>query len=111
MIDKKHVQHVVNKHYKEIIKIGLTPIEYIQYIISNYNRIYYDKNNDSYLLVIFKETKNSQNIAAMQLIFNDKHEFYLIKTALPMRSTALKSKSKILIFTNPRQKGSSVNFT
>ena len=81
----------------------MTAIQYINYIVQNYNEIRQGSGSSILLCVnSYSNTKNS-NIAAIELIFRvaGKNNLYEIKTALPMKTERLLKKK--LLRANPRR--------
>lgn|GEM_PF-957003 len=76
-IDDNHLKHIFFRHKDELAKIGLTPKMFVDIVINNFNRIY-KSNQDSLFLV---KWNGMPKVAAIELNFAFKREFYEIKTA------------------------------
>ncbi len=95
--------HIYKNHKRELDLLGMTAIQYINYIVQNYNEIRQGSGSSILLCVnSYSNTKNS-NIAAIELIFRvtGKNNLYEIKTALPMKTERLLKKK--LLRANPRR--------
>lgn len=68
----------------------LTAFELVTFIVANFNQIRKGE-NESYWLVIFG--KDKPKVAAVELNYSLKQEFWEIKTAIPMRIIAVKKKT------------------
>jgi len=77
-IDENHVKHIFDRHEKELAKVGLTPLMFVDLVVNNYNRIYKSNNRQSILLVQWNGTPK---VAVTELNLAFKNEFYEIKTA------------------------------
>ncbi len=83
--------HIYNRHKEQLEKIGMTPIDFVKFIIANYTEIR-KGNNDSYLLVVLRP--HVSNVAAVRLMCVDSNgkECYLIKTATLYNTESLLKK-------------------
>ena len=76
-IDDNHLKHIFNRHKTELAKLGLTPLMFVDLVISKFNRIYKKESRHSILLV---QWNGIAKVAAIELNFAFKDEFYEIKT-------------------------------
>lgn len=74
--------------------MGLTVEQYITFIISNYNQIRKGA-GDSILLVVFNNSNNKHDSAAMALNYCIEKEFWEIKTAQPRKTDDILKREKI----------------
>lgn len=91
IIYETELVHILNRHSKELQTIGLTPIDFVKFVIQNYNVIYQGSGN-SFLLVVLRNKVS--NMAAIELtnITEDGKEKYKIKTASPINTGKLLNK-------------------
>lgn len=68
--------HINNRHWKELSSIGMTALDFVRFIMANYNKVYSGTAN-TYRLVVQRE--NVSNWAAIELSFGEKT--YNVKTA------------------------------
>ena len=72
----------------------MTAEEYIKYILNNFNQIR-KGSGESILLVVYHETDNKHNTAAMALNYSIEKEFWEIKTAQPRKTDDILKREKI----------------
>ena len=93
VITKNYLQHINNTHSKELEQLGMDAFGYVQFIATNYNTIR-KGSGDSILLVVDTNVEIS-HIAATTLIYNEKKEYWQIKTAQPRATEAVRKKKKL----------------
>ncbi|MDR1739496.1 MAG: hypothetical protein LBR45_01900 [Bacteroidales bacterium] len=76
-VDENHVKHIFNRHSGQLKEIGFTPLVFLEVVMSGYNRIY--KGNGQSLLLA--KWNGVPKIAAIEMNFALKKEFYEVKTA------------------------------
>ncbi len=52
-----YLKHISNKHKREIEKVGLTPEDFVRYIVKEYNRIV-SGSEGSIMLVVYRKAKD-----------------------------------------------------
>ena len=72
----------------------MTVEQYIKYIIDNYNQIS-KGTGESILLVVFNNSNNKHDSAAMALNYSIEKEFWEIKTAQPRKTDDILKRKKI----------------
>ncbi len=88
-ISEKTTKHIAEKHRRELAQLGVSAMDYVSMIASRYNMILQGSGN-SLLLVVYRGESN--DVAAIDLNYSLKNEFWEVKTAEPRRcSTVLKS--------------------
>ena len=92
-INKRHVKHVAGKHQKELEKLGFSALDFIQIIVDNYNEIREAKDGVCYLAHVIDDTHTYTAIIGLN--YNEKKEFWEIKTAIPIRTTVFRKKKLI----------------
>ncbi|MCK9254582.1 MAG: hypothetical protein GX793_05965 [Bacteroidales bacterium] len=91
-ISKNHVRHINKKHKKELEQLGINAVDFVKFIVTNFNQIRQGTNN-SLLLVIYNE--RMAKVAAIDLNHSFKKIFWEVKTAQPRYSNPL-IKKKLL---------------
>ena len=93
-ISENQIKHISARHNLELQQLGMTVEQYIKYIIDNYNQIR-KGTGDSILLVVFNNSNNKHDSAAMALNYCIKKEFWEIKTAQPRKTDDILKRKKI----------------
>ena len=93
-ISDNQIKHIYARHQKELEQIGMRAEEYIKYILNNFNQIR-KGSGESILLVVYHETDNKHNTAAMALNYSIEKEFWEIKTAQPRKTDDILKREKI----------------
>ena len=93
-ISVNQLKHIYARHQKELEQIGMTAEEYIKYILNNFNQIR-KGSGESILLVVYHETDDKHNTAAMALNYSIEKEFWEIKTAQPRKTDDILKREKI----------------
>lgn len=81
-ISKNQITHIWNKHSKELEAIGFSSVDFVSSICKNFNQIRIGSGT-SLLLVIYNE--KLPYVAAIDINYSLKKEFWEIKTAEPRR--------------------------
>lgn len=81
VIDQAHINHIHDKHGKELQKLGMSAFDYIAFIVSNYNRIY--RNADGSILLVVAHIDTSADTCCIQLHYLN--GWWEIRTAQPRR--------------------------
>jgi hypothetical protein len=90
VIFERELVHIQNHHGKELEAFGMTPLDFVKFVVSNFNSVYEGKENRKILVV--KRPKMS-HYSIIELAFDNKN--YQIKTALSVETKRL-SKWKLL---------------
>ncbi len=93
-ISENQIKHISARHHTELLQLGLTVEQYIKYIIDNYNQIR-KGTGESILLVVFNNSNNKHDSAAMALNYCIEKEFWEIKTAQPRKTDDILKRKKI----------------
>lgn len=93
-ISENQIKHISARHNLELQQLGMTVEQYIKYIIDNYNQIRKGA-GDSILLVVFNNSNNKHDSAAMALNYSIEKEFWEIKTAQPRKTDDILKRKKI----------------
>jgi len=76
-ITESYIRHIFNKHIEQLRAIGYTPFDFVKEVASSFTRIYKGTGN-SILLV---KWNGAAKVAAIELNFAFRKEFYEVKTA------------------------------
>ncbi|MBQ9434911.1 MAG: hypothetical protein IJU33_02155 [Bacteroidales bacterium] len=85
-ISDSYIVHIANTHKKELEQVGMSAIDYAQFVVDNYNQIR-KGSGDSILLVVYN--KELSHTAAIALNYSLKSEFWEVKTAEPRRQSEI----------------------
>lgn len=89
-IFESELVHITKRHSKELGTIGMTSIDFVKFITSNYNEIR-KGSGDSFWLVV-RRNKTS-NFAAIELTeISKRNNIYIVKSASPVNSKQLEKK-------------------
>ena len=91
-ISDNHLEHIKLQHGKDLSRLGFTANEFVNVVVGSFDQIR-KGSGQSLLLVVYNE--ELLKVAAIELNYSLKKRFWEIKTATPMRVTALGSKSLI----------------
>lgn len=91
-ISDNYLKHIKNDHWKELEYFGFKAEDFVRFIVENFNQIREGTGN-SYLLVVYD--KKYPKVAAIELNYSLKKEFWEIKTAEPRRIESVE-KRKLL---------------
>ncbi|MDR1739399.1 MAG: hypothetical protein LBR45_01405 [Bacteroidales bacterium] len=80
-ITQNCIKHIFIKHAQQLDSIGYTPLEFVEMLIKNYNRIYKGTGNS----LLLTKWNGLPEIVAIELNFALKKEFYEVKTAFIKR--------------------------
>jgi len=90
VIYERELVHIHTYHGKELEKLGLSALEFVEIIISKFNEVYEGRENRKLLVV---KGNDKSHYAVVELTFDD--EKYKIKTAISVETKRL-SKWKLL---------------
>lgn len=93
-ITKDHLRHIYKSHKKELDSLGISAIDFVQTVTSNYNQIRVGS-DQSYLLVIFHENSNVHYVAAITINFIVKKGIWEVRTAQPRNTKEIEKKKRI----------------
>lgn len=85
-ISNNHVRHIANVHKKELAQIGIDALSFVRVICGNFNQIR-KGSGSSFLLVVYDEKLS--RVAAIDLNFSLKKQYWEVKTAEPRRKSAV----------------------
>lgn len=88
-ITNDHLVHISNVHRKELEQLGMSALDYVQFVANNFNQIR-QGSEDSLLLVVYN--KKLSHTAAIALNYSLKKEFWEVKTAQPRRISEIERK-------------------
>ena len=88
VVYERELVHINNQHGKELRKLGLTPLAYVQYVAASFNEVYQSTGNS--LLLVVRDSHVSQ-MAALQVAL-EKPRRHKIKTATPVKNEWLLNK-------------------
>lgn len=91
-IDASHLHHIATNHAKELKPLGIDAESYVRMIVNQYNMIL-KGSGTSILLVIYTEDLN--HVAAIDLNYSIKKNFWEVKTAQPRRNSEIERKEKL----------------
>ena len=92
-INRNHIEHVAGEHQKELEYLGVSALDFINMIVNNYNEIRAAKDGTYFLAHVLDEKHT--NTAIIGLNYNEKKEFWEIKTAIPIRTAVFKKKKLV----------------
>lgn len=93
-INDYHIGHISKDHQKELNQIGIDPLGYVKYIVSNFTEIR-DSSDNSFILVSPHNSEKLRNVAAISMEYVDDGEYWEICTAQP-RSIKRLEKRKLI---------------
>ncbi len=79
--------HIIKRHSTELSRLGITPLDFVKFIVSSFNEIY--QGPDYTKLLVVKRT-NISNFAAIEL--SHENSIYKIKTAALINNKQLSNK-------------------
>ena len=82
LLSPNAIIHLRNNHGKELNQIGMTPLDFVKFVVSNFNQVR-KGTGDSYLLVVYHEKLSK--ISAIELKNIDGTDYWNVNTACPMR--------------------------
>lgn len=85
-----YVRHITERHYNQIIALGTTPIDFVKYVVKNFNRIY-EGSNGSFLLVVYPQYSKETYVVAIQLYYYTKKGLWEVATAQPRNKERIKN--------------------
>ncbi len=88
-ITQNSIRHIFIKHAEQLNSVGCTPLEFVEMLMKNYNRIY---RGTGYSLLLTK-WNGLPEVAAIELNFAFKKEFYEVKTAFIKRKSDFKEEN------------------
>lgn len=88
-ISRNYLTHVANKHRVELSQIGLDALTFVKAVCRDFNQIR-QGSRTSLLLVVYGGEMS--HVAAIDLNYSVKDNFWEIKTASPRNSEAVKRK-------------------
>lgn len=91
-VSRNQIQHIIQRHGKDLEPFGLSVIDYIRFVCENYNQIRIGTNN-SILLLVYSNDLNHTACIDLNFSIDIKHGFWEIKTAGPRRSSAVNKKA------------------
>ena len=80
-IDQNHLRHIFNRHKDDLAELGLTPILFVNLVVSGFNRIYKAKRQALYLII----QNGNPKVVVIEMNYAFKKGFYEVKTATVMR--------------------------
>ncbi len=93
-INDYHIGHISKDHLKELNQIGIDPLGYVKYIVSNFTEIR-DSSDNSFILVSPHNSEKLRNVAAISMEYVDDGEYWEICTAQPRSIKRLEKKKLI----------------
>lgn len=93
-INDYHIGHISKDHQKELNQIGIDPLGYVKYIVSNFTEIR-DSSDNSFILVSPHNSEKLRNVAAISMEYVDDGEYWEICTAQPRSIKRLEKKELI----------------
>jgi len=91
IVFEREIAHTLNNHKKELETLGLSPLDFIKFVVQNFNEIRSGNQIDSFLLIV--KNPDISNTAIVELKKDKKSKFYKIKSAHPMNNMALNKKT------------------
>ena len=83
VLDDTGIQHIRDRHGKELSSMGFTPEEFVDYVLRNFDAVYAGNTNNSYQLAcVFDKPKKR---VIIKLKFEEVGEYYRISSAGPVR--------------------------
>ena len=93
-ISQDHISHIETKHKAELEAVGISAMNFVKFVLSNFNQIRLGS-NESFLLVVYEEKKNMHNTAAITLNYISKKGFWEIRTAQPRKTKDIEKRKRI----------------
>lgn len=88
-ISDSYIEHIKKRHGKELAQLGMSAIDFVKFVITNFNQVRKGSNN-SLLLVVYGERKSK--VAAISLNYSLEEEgFWEVKTAQPRLTTRIEN--------------------
>lgn len=91
--------HIYKNHGKELESLGMKAFDYVQFVVTHFQRIYKGSGN-SFILVVPRRQTSSTAAIELHIESIKNKEVYKIKTANPIETNRLSS--KILLCANDR---------
>ena len=88
-MNEQSIKHISEDHAKELEKVGLTAIDFVKFVVDNYNEIRLGKTNELFLVV-----KNGLTKVAVIRMHYEKG-YYIVETASIMRNSFINKKELI----------------
>ena len=83
VLDDTGIQHIRERHGKELSSMGFTPEEFVDYVLRNFDAVYAGNTNNSYQLAcVFDKPKKR---VIIKLKFEEVGEYYRVSSAGPVR--------------------------
>jgi len=89
VMNEQSIKHISEDHAKELEKVGLTAIDFVKFVVDNYNEIRLGKTNELFLVV-----KNGLTKVAVIRMHYEKG-YYIVETASIMRNSFINKKELI----------------
>lgn len=102
VLNSEGYEHISVNHGKELRQLGMTVIDFVKFIIDNYNEIRTD-NKRALFLIVENKDKDMANAAIIRLNYKEENEkrVYYIETASPFRKKWLSKKELLWKGTHP----------
>lgn len=84
MVNANHIKHIASKHNTELKTCGITPLEYVELIVSKFTEIRQNKGES--LLLIKRNDPHDADTVTIELLYNNQTKFWEVKTAQPRRN-------------------------
>lgn len=91
--------HIYKNHGKELEPLGMKAFDYVQFVVTHFQRIYKGSGN-SFILVVPRQRTSSTAAIELHIESINNKEVYKIKTANPIDTERLSS--KVLLCANDR---------
>ena len=89
-VSETELVHITKRHQKELGTIGMNSIDFVRFIVSNYNEIRQGSGNSVWLVVRRNKTSN---FAAIELENIDRRrKIYIVRSASPVNSKQLENR-------------------
>lgn len=91
-VNMGHIKHIYGKHSKELNLLAISPIGLVKMVCRSFNEI--REGSHGSLLLILNDSELPK-VAAIELSYADKFEFWEVKTAQPRKVEAVVKKTLI----------------
>ena len=93
-VAKSYVQHIENIHGDQFAELGMDGLSYVKYIVSCFTEIRQGTGSSLLLVASIKGNTNA-HVAAIDLEYNEKGDFWQVKTAQPRSRKAVNKKVRL----------------
>ena len=83
VLDETGIQHIRDRHGKELSSMGFSPEEFVDYVLRNFDAVYAGNTNNSYQLACVVD--NPKKRVIIKLKFEEVGEYYRVSSAGPVR--------------------------